>query len=820
MSAIGDKKCFGAPEAIEKQGYMGRVRRSWGGFAALIVWIAVVFFAPVAVSTPVSAQSVIRAIEVEGNRRIETQTVITYLSIGVGDPFNASQINDSLKSLFETGHYADVNIERRGSTLVVLVRENPIISRVAFEGNRKFDDETLAKEVQAKPRTVFTRARAQSDVQRLITLYRRAGRFSAQIEPKIIERDQDRVDLVFEINEGASTEISRINFIGNVEFSDSELRDVIVTAETDWWDRMIGSGAVYDPDKLNFDRELLRRFYLNNGYADFRVISAVAELDREQENFFITFTVEEGEQYRFGEVRIDSTLSSISVGRVESQILTYEGEVYSADLVEKTVENITFEAGELGFAFVEVRPRPRRDPATRTISITYLIDDGPRVYVERIDIIGNVRTLDYVIRREFRLAEGDAFNRNLIQKARRRLLGLGFFASVDITTEQGSAPDRVNVKVVVEEKATGDLSFALGYSTVDSVVGEVSLTERNLLGRGQFLRISASMSAKRQRLDFRFTEPRFMGSRVSLGFDLFSTDTDLTAESSYESSQVGGQIRAGLPLHENLYMNARYSFTRDELFGATSTASLAVLESLGVKNVSLVGYTLTYDTLDHPLKPTSGMKIVAAQDLAGVGGDVYYLRNSVEGVYVHELFDDIIGNVRGSAGHIFGWNGEGVRINDAFYRGSDLVRGFSRAGMGPRDATTGDALGGKTFAGGSVEVTFPVGLPEEVGIRGAVFFDAGTIYGSDVTSVTVLDSSDLRASTGASILWDSPIGPLRFDFAEAFLAQSFRQEGILPIYRRFPVLNVAHGSASCRFGARGRVFGHLRPSPGRSTGHS
>jgi outer membrane protein insertion porin family len=763
----------GAPEANKKQGFMGRVRRSGGLLLGLAVWVAAALGVLAASPVPAAAQGVVSAIVVEGNRRIETETVLTYLRIRVGDPYSAAQVNDSLKALFATGHYADVTIEREGSKLIVHVKENPIVSRVAFEGNRKFDDETLAKEVQIKPRTVFTRARVQSDVQRLITLYRRAGRFSAQIEPKIIERDQDRVDLVFEISEGATTEISRISFVGNEAFSDSELRDVIVTAEANWWDQIIGSGDTYDPDRLNFDRELLRRHYLNNGYADFRVVSAVAELDRDQENFFITFTVEEGDEYRFGEIRIDSTLSTLSVAQIEGQLMTFEGEVYNAELVEKTVENITLEASELGFAFAEVRPRPHRDALTRTISITYLIDDGPRIYVERIDIIGNVRTLDHVIRREFRLAEGDAFNRNLLQKARRRLLALGYFERVDLSTEEGSVADRVIVKVVVEEKATGEIAFTIGYSTVDSVIGEISLTERNLLGRGQYVRIGGSLSGNRQRVDLRFTEPRFMNSRVAFGFDLFATETDSTDDSSFKSSQQGGQIRFGFPLHEELYLNTRYSFTRDELFDVPPTASLAVMEAAGTSNISLVGYTLTHDTLDNPLKPKSGVKVVLNQDFAGVGGDVQYLRSTVDGVYVRELFPDIVGVVRGEAGHILGWGGMPVRISDSFFKGSNLVRGFERSGLGPRDATTGDALGGRTFAAGSVEVTFPLGLPEELGVRGAVFVDAGTLFGSDVTSVTVLDSSDLRASGGASILWDSPIGPLRFDIAEAFLAEAF-----------------------------------------------
>ena len=725
---------------------------------------------------PAAAQGAVRNIIVEGNRRIEDETVRSYMRINAGDAYDPARVNDSLKALFATGLFADVTISRRKGALVVKVVENPIINRVAFEGNKKFDDEALAKEVRARSRTVFTKTRVQADVQRLITLYRRAGRFAATVEPKIIRKAQERVDLVFEINEGVTTGISRINFIGNRAFSDGDLRDVIVTDEANWWDVLFGRGATYDPDKLNFDRELLRRHYIKNGYADFKVNSAVAELDRQQSEFFITFTVDEGEQYRFGAIDIDSSLTSLPLDFIDGQILTDEGDTYDATEIDKTVENLTIEAGKLGFAFVQVRPRPNRDRDGKTIGITYLIDDGPRVYVERLNVRGNTRTLDSVIRREFRLAEGDAFNRALVVKAKRDLQALGFFSVVRITTEEGSQPDRVIINVDVEEKSTGEISFGLGYSSVESVVGNIQLTERNLLGRGQYLRLQTQLSGDRQQLDLRFTEPYFLGRKLTFGVDLFGNETDSTDTSSFKSNQIGAGVRFGFPLGENLFFDTKYSLTRDEIFDVNaSTASLSVQQAIGENYVSLAGYSLTYNTLDNQLKPTTGIRAVISQDLAGLGGDVHYLRTQASASTYYQFVPKVVGSLKASGGHIEGWNNEDVRILDAFFKGSDLVRGFDRSGLGPRDASTGDALGGTTFFGGAAEVRFPIyGIPEEFGISGAAFVDAGTVFGPPATGgATVNDVSDLRASGGVSIIWDSPLGPLRADFAEAFLSQSF-----------------------------------------------
>lgn len=719
---------------------------------------------------PAMAQgATISGIVVEGNRRIEDESVRSYMKLSRGDRYDAGLVDESLKDLFDTGLFADVTITRRGRTLVVKVVENPIINRVRFEGNRRLKDKQLKEAVEMRPRTVFTRAKVQSDVSRLIELYRRHGRFTAKVEPKVIRRPQERVDLVYEINEGPETNVVNINFIGNSAFSDGRLRSVISTNEYSWWN-FLSTSDRYDPDRLNFDRELLRRFYLRKGYADFRVVSATAELDRDQKDFLITFTVEEGEKYQFGDIEIDSGIAELDPETLRREVLTRQGRTYDASDVDKTVENITLEAGKKGFAFAQVRPRPERDIDNRVIGLTYVIEEGPRVYVERINITGNVRTLDRVIRREFRLVEGDAYNKTLINRARKNLLGLDFFKRVDITTSPGSADDKVILNVDVEEKSTGEIALGVGYSTVDAVVGDVSLTERNLLGRGQYLRLSTSLSKSRQQIDLRFTEPYFLGRKMAFGVDIFGTETDLKKSAGFKSRQVGAGLRFGFPLGEDLYLNTRYSLTEEKISDSTQT----LINPNGRNLKSSVGYTLSYDTLDNPAQPTEGFKVQFDQDFAGLGGDIAFLRSTAKAVAYQSLFEDIVGHVSLSGGHMFGWRGKNVRISDSFFKGGDSIRGFDQSGIGPR-AGSGEALGGKTFAIANVEVEFPLGLPKKFGMRGAVFADAGTLFNvsKNANAIGHRDNIKVRSSVGASLLWSSPIGPLRFDFAKALRKTSY-----------------------------------------------
>lgn len=723
-------------------------------------------------------QDIIDAIVVEGYQRIEPETVISYMPVKAGDAFDDAAINQALKTLFDTGLFADVTIQRRGQSLVVQVVENPIISRIAFEGNDYLDDEDLGAEIELAPRTVFTRAKAQADTQRLIDIYRRSGRFSSTVEPKVIELDQNRVDLVFEITEGPVTNIQQINFVGNVVFDDGDLRDEISTRESRWW-RFLSSSDRYDPDRLNFDKELLRRFYLRNGYADFRMISAVAELTRDRKDFFVTFTLEEGEIYTFGPSRISSSLDNIDSESLETlmeQIETREGETYDISQIDESVDALTFEAGRAGFAFVEVRPRVLRDAEARTVTIDYLIEEGPRVYVERINVTGNSRTLDRVIRREFDFVEGDVFNRVLMERARRNISQLGFFAWVDVSTEQGSAPDKVVINVDVQEQSTGELSIGAGISSNDPLVGDIRLTERNLLGRGQELSLGTSLGFKRQQIDLHFTEPYFMGRKVKFGFDVFGTDVDRQNESSFSTRTTGGGIRFGFPLTENSSFDTYYSFKIQDIRNVPTTAAAAVAADEGITDISEVGYTYKIHSLNDRYNDNNGWSASFRQSYAGLLGDADFLLTEFQGRKDFEIMDDVTAGLLGTVGYMTDLTGKRLRVADRFFKGGTSFRGFQSGGIGPRDTLTGDAIGGRVYAIGSAEVRFPLGILTDFGIEGGVFSDFGTLFDApEITSgtQTIADDASLRASAGVSIFWDSPMGPLRLDFSEALLKESY-----------------------------------------------
>jgi outer membrane protein insertion porin family len=767
-----------------------------GLLAALVVWCSVPLSLGLGAcfgESSAYAQGVIQDIRVEGNKRVEPETVRSYLTFSTGDAYDPAKVDESLKALFATGLFQDVRIRREGSTIVIVLLENPIVSRVAFEGNREVEDDTLAAEVQLKARAVYTRARVQADVQRILDVYRRQGLYAAQVDPKIINLDNNRIDVVFEISEGPSTKVRAINFIGNSAFSDSQLRYVISTTQTNLLSFLKGTN-VYDPDRLNLDRELLRQFYMKNGYADVRIVSATADLDRDGRGFFITFTIEEGERYRFGPIDVESALPSVNVDALRHVILTRTGRVYNAEKVEKTVEALTIEVSQQGYAFGQVRPRFERDEATHTMGIVYTIDEGPRIYIERINIVGNFRTEDNVIRREFRLAEGDAFNRLLVEAARKRLRALSFFKTVDIDTQPGSAPDRVIIVVKVEEQPTGELSFGAGYSTSEGVIGDISITERNLMGKGQYVRLGFSGSLERAQVDFSFTEPHFLDRNLAAGFDVFYKEVDFQDVASFSQRDAGGDIRLGFPIADNTQLGLRYKFVNEEIFDVSNNASLAVKESAGTSNVSSVGYTVAYDTRNLPQSPTSGIFASFSQDLAGVGGDVNYIRSVADarGYYPITNKLTLVGRVQG--GNIEGWGGDDVRMTDLFFKGGETIRGFKRAGIGPRDAcedpVTGervrpcskDALGGKVYWATTAELRFPFPfIPDNIGMQGAVFVDAGSLFDPSDFALNavakegsfIFNSSQVRLSSGFSIIWQSPLGPLRADIAQALLKADF-----------------------------------------------
>lgn len=710
----------------------------------------------------------IEEIRIEGSQRVDPSTVQSYMRLDPGDPFDALRLDESLKALFATGLFADVTLTRQGDALIVRVVENPIINRIAFEGNSSIDNEILEVEIQLRPRVVYTRTRVQQDVERLLNLYRSQGRFAATVEPKIIRLEQNRVDLVFEIDEGATTGIETVNFIGNRVFSDSSLRGEIATTESAWW-RFLTSNDTYDPDRLNFDQELLRRFYLSEGYADFRVLSVVAELTPDKENFIITFTVDEGPRYRFGEIEVTSTIPNLDAEVLRDFVTTEQGDWYDATEVDTTIDVLTNQVGNLGYAFVDVRPATQRNTEELVIDLNFEVQEGPRVFVERIDIEGNQRTLDKVIRREFRLVEGDAFNAAKLRRSRQRLNNLGFFRTVAIDNVEGSAPDRTVIQVNVEEQSTGDLSFGAGFSSASGPLGNITLRERNLLGRGQDLRVSFSLSGASSEIDLSFTEPYFLDRPIAAGFDVFRTTRDISAL-DFEVERIGASLRAGYDLTEHTRQVVRYTFERQELKDVDSGSSAAAQEEDELQFRSIVSQTLTWDRRDNRFDPTSGWRISLENELAGLGGDTRFLKSTTSATYYIPVLDRVTLSIGGEAGFLTGL-GEDTNVSDRFLLGGSNFRGFEVGGIGPRDLPSDDAIGGTRFYKGTVELAFPLGLPEEFSVRGRWFVDAGSLWDADNAPGDIIDDNKLRVSTGPGVSWDSPFGPLRVDLGFPILKE-------------------------------------------------
>jgi outer membrane protein insertion porin family len=745
--------------------------------AAMMLALTLMLLAPPAVAQ-IEGGGIVREVRIEGTQRIEPETVRSYLLVQPGDPFNDERVDKSLKALFATGLFADVSLRRDGDVLVIHVVENPIINRIAFEGNHKFDEAALTAELQLRPRVVYTRTKVQADVKRLLDLYRRSGRFAASVDPKVIPLDQNRVDLVFEIDEGAVTGISSINFVGNHQFTAGRLKETIQTKESRWY-RFLSTDDTYDPDRLTYDRELLRKFYLSQGYADFRVVSAVAELTPARDGFFVTFTLEEGDRYRFGKINLESKIKELQASDLKPLVTVAEGDWYDADEVEKTITTLTDALGDRGYAFVDVQPRVDRHRDTHTIDVTFDVQEGPRVYVERIDIVGNQRTLDYVVRREIRLVEGDAFNTSKVRRSKQRIQNLGFFKKVDVNNAQGSAPDKTVITVEVEEQSTGELSLGGGFSTTDGPIGDVSMRERNLLGKGQDLRVGLTLSARSQQVDLSFTEPYFLDRNISAGFDLFQIDQRNQLDATYDQFTLGGALRAGFQISEPLRDTLRYTLRTDDIENIQSNASTFIVQQQGERVTSAVGQVLLYDKRDSRIDPTDGYFLSLGNDVAGLGGSVRYIRNKVSGGWYYPLRPDWVVSATAEVGDIRGL-GQDVRIQDRYFVGGENLRGFATAGIGPRDTSTGDALGGNDYYVASAALSFPLGLPQEFGITGRAFTDVGSLFTIDLGPpnastpfVKGTSAGTPRVSSGVGVSWKSPLGPIRLDVAYPILKESF-----------------------------------------------
>ncbi|MEZ5985391.1 MAG: outer membrane protein assembly factor BamA [Hyphomonas sp.] len=818
------------------------------------------------------ADGTIRAIRVDGNQRIEDRTVLSYLLVSPGDAFDAKRIDLSLKALFATGLFADAKFERSGDDLVITVVENAVVNRVIIEGNKALKEDKIREEIQVEPRSVFTAARMQSDVQRIMELYRQAGRFAAKVEPLYKPLEQNRVDVIFKITEGPVSGVRSINFIGNEEYSDQRLRSEVVTTQSRWW-RFFSSNDNYDPGRMEYDRERLREFYQNKGYYDFRVESAVAELTPDQKDFYITYTINEGEVYKFGELKVESALERLNTTALQSALVMHKDDLFRGDAIEKSIDSLTYIAGIAGYAFVDIRPQIDADPETHIVNVTFLVDEGPRVYINRINILGNTQTLDRVIRRELRVSEEDAFNRVLLDRSRNRVRALGFFKEVEIEEVPTGDADRVDINVNIQEQPTGELAFSAGFSSSESYLLDLSMSQRNVLGRGQSASARISTSSLQQILDLQYTEPRFLDMNLAAGVNAFVSRLDYSSTSlgGYTTLSYGAGAQLGFPLTERLQLGLKYLLQNDSIDvtdslivideetgerltteytlddndtpGDTSddVVSVAYLTpddvplpdgSLVVDTCdsrylnryslcsserseisSIVGYSLRLDMSNDPITPTGGFDMSFAQDFSGLGGDVNYIRSTASLSAYHGFMKGVTGTLRLSGGYIEPYGttdalsdtGEvtpqGVRINNRFFRGGNTFRGFDTAGLGPRivqrienddgtyDIKRLNALGGDAYYQASFDLSLPNFMPEEYGIKSGLFVEAGSVgwltdvdksdpveftdvYGRDGVQY-IADELALRASTGLSIYWNSPFGPIRFDFSHILAKEEY-----------------------------------------------
>lgn len=719
-----------------------------------------------------AASVYVRDIKVEGLERVEVETVLSYVDIKKNTIIDDAKMDASLKQLYATGLFNDVSLNMKNDGLLIIkVAENPIINKVLFDGNDKVDDEMLKGELQLAPRSTYSRAKVQEDVQRILEIYKRTGRYAVVVEPQIIERDQNRVDLIFKIDEGPLASINKVNFVGNKHYSDDDLQSEIMSKESRWY-RIFSSAENYDAEKTNYDKELLRRFYFKRGYADFRVVSAVAELSPDKKSFVLTFVLDEGKRYKIRSLDITSDIADVDTAALKPAVQLETGDWYNADKVEKSVTALTDELGKKGFAFVDVEPEMTKDTAAGEIDLTFHVKEGERIFVDRINITGNTRTYDKVIRREFRIDEGDAFNVSKIKDSRRNVENLDYFSKVNIET-MPKDDNKADINVDVEEKSTGYFNVGVGYSTVNGALVRTGVTENNFRGLGQRLGLDIGVSQRSQEYDVSFTEPYFLNRRLRAGFDLFRTEQDYQDEGSYDSESTGGRLRLGWNYTDDLSQQFRYTLRQDKISNVDSEASYYIKEEAGKYNDSSVGQTIVYDKRDSAFNPKEGYFISFGNDVSGLGGDEKYLKFDAKLYQYYTLADYYTFKLFANAGYITGYGGKDVRLSNRYYLGGSTLRGFDVAGIGARDKYTDDALGGNWMLYTGGEVMFPIGL-DELGIKGRTFVDMGMLGKPDNINTSVVEySSSPRVAAGFGFQWLSPMGQIDIDFAFPIVKEDY-----------------------------------------------
>lgn len=705
-----------------------------------------------------------REIVVHGNERVEEETILSHLQLSPGVDYDDQAMNQAFRRVFGTGFFSDVSFDEANGVLTVNVVENPLVNKVVYEGNSSIDDDLLKKDMQLKPRQGYTLARLKHDTKRIQDLYRLKGHFAATVTPNIIKRDQNRVDVVFVIVEGSKTSVNRINFIGNTHYSASKLEEIIQTKESRWY-RLFSNDDNYDSGRLAYDQELLRQFYLNQGYADFRVKSAVAELSQDQKHFYITFTLEEGARYKIENTTVTSQIQKIDASTLNSCLTLSANDWYSAKEVEKTVDNLVEKLGDNGYAFVEIIPNLKKDEEKNTITIDFTVTESPNVYIDRIFIKGNHRTNSDVIRRELMLDEGDAYSTSKVKKSERNLKNLGFFKEVKINKVPADTPDKVNLVVDVEEEnSTGALSLSGGFSTSDGPLAGVKIEERNLGGRGQSVYASVQVAKRAQEYQAGFTEPYFLNRPLAAGFDVFRF-TSSPQGTAFDTKQTGFNLRMGYLLGQDLYQKWTYTLMKDQISGIAANASQFIREEKKDNIKSAITHQITLDKTDNRIDPSSGYDVTLSNTFAGLGGNVSHLKNVLGARYFYPIYSDWVFMLSASVGAATRV-GKRVRIADRFSLGGYSLRGFDFAGVGPRDRTTGESLGGLYYYAATAELLIPIRVfPSDLGLKGALFTDIGSLFGTGFPANQIQESKALRAGSGFGFSVSTPLGPIGVDFA-------------------------------------------------------
>lgn len=707
---------------------------------------------------------------VKGNYRLDSNVIIRDSEIKDKKNYSQKVYSQAIKKLFKTGYFSDVKIFRKDDIIYIIVKENPVINMIAFEGNSEIDDDAIKDEISLKNRNIFSKSKVKSDVLIIQTLYKRLGFFSTYIEPKIIKLDQNRINLVFEISEGLEAKIKKINFIGNKEFSDSTLRDVIFSEESRWY-KFFGSGDKFDQDKIDYDQDLLKRYYYNNGFIDFRIVSASSKLVGNRKSFIINFKVFEGKRYKVNEIEFEIANKELQTLNFKPLLETEKGDWFSSKKLEKDIESITNRSSELGFAFVDIRPKLKKDKNGK-VTVIFIVYESERIYVNRINIKGNFKSHDKVIRREIQLAEGDAFNLSKLEQSERRIKSLALFESVKLNYEALPKTNKTNIEVEVTETSTGEFSVGAGFSSLDGALGNVGIKESNLLGQGKELSLNLGVSTRRSSIDMSYTEPYTFGKDIATGIDIFNIRQNNKTYSGYKHNMIGFKLRSGYEIFDDLRHFSSYTLRSDKIHDISSTTSKYILAQQGKAVTSMIGQAFQYDKLNDRINPTDGYRIRFDADFYGLGGNTDHIMGELQIMNFTKIFETTyIANFL-ELGHLVKVDKD-IKINNRFNLTGDQIRGFKNSGLGPRDTSTGDSLGGEQFLALRNELHFPIGLPESLGVTGLIFGDAGTLFNVSDFSTSIKDEMKIRASAGFGISWNSPFGPVKIYLSKAIIKASY-----------------------------------------------